>query len=196
MIIDSKQTEEGSNSANNEKYVLMKKDIYQLWSKVMDYVYETNNKVGPGYRLYDLLFMRGVIQMMKISEENNDIETYNKYKKRFDKYKSEMVNSCKNDKEGKAKYIGVLDAMYLMHGGGADNKKSKGKLDKAYKILSKEIYDMNAIGGSREQRFVFDQMYVDLLLKNNKMKQLKEYLDYFLSRYPLKSLEIIAANMA
>ena len=187
MIIDSKK-----DYVENKKYQDMLKRIENKWCDVMDYVIETNKNVNVGYKLYDLLFMRGVIEMKQFYFKNKDKIKYNKFKSVYDKRYKDMVEFCGDNDELKKKYVGLVDAMDLMYGENADwiNKMW------AYETIMNDIIkDLNCIGGSREQRFVFDQMYIDLLLMINDKIELKRFLKEFLDKYPLKSLEIIATNL-
>merc|ERR1712228_125151 len=183
MIIETKQA--------SEKYARMKNEIDALWEEAMDYVFETNKSVSVGYKLYDLLFMRGLIEMKKGYKDEDNEEKYTKYKERFDDLRIEMIEFCGDDKALLDKFVGIVDAMDLMYGESVNEKSRK----RAYELMSRIVTDLNVIGGSREQRFVFDQMYIDLLLKNDQIKELKQFLKEFLAKYPLKSLEIIAANL-
>ncbi len=96
----------------------------------------------------------------------NDVLSFNN----INKWK--RITKClNNDKyqphklELKDKYIGIIDAMSLMYDN--SNKDMKNNLNQAYDISSLIVNDLNIIGGSREQRFVFDQMFIDLLIIGN-----------------------------
>ena len=189
MVIDSKSDSE--NDIDYSHYLKMKEEIESLWESVMDYVYDTNQSVDVGYKLYDLLFIRGVIEM-KARYKGKDEGKYQKFQKYFEKKRREMVEFCGEDEEMKQKYIGLVAAMELMYGENVNER----SLQSAYEIMSEIVWDLDVIGGSREQRFVFDQMYIDLLIKDHRPKELKEFLNSFLAKYPLKSLELVAANMS
>lgn len=187
MIIDSKKL----NDQIDKDLDKMLERICNLWENVMDFVIETNKNIDVGYKLYDLLFIRGVIEMKQRYFGKNKIK-YNIYKDIYDKRYKDMVKFCDDNKELKKKYIGLVDSMNLMYG---ENSDWINKMWCYEEIMSLIINDLNIIGGSREQRFVFDQMYIDLLLMLDERQELRKFLKDFLDKYPLKSLELIATNI-
>eukprot|EP01084_Bolivina_argentea_P161443 281033_1 len=126
-------------------YLKIGDEIGEMWEIVMDYVVLTNENANVGYKLYDMLFIRGVIQMKARYNRSGSLYKYNTFDKRFTELRQDMIAFAGDDQELRDKYVGLMDAMVLMYGENA----SENTWNQAYKILSDIIDDLNIIGGSR-----------------------------------------------